>query len=422
MQAEAKPAFSEHSRQSAVEAHEDITTTPPTTSNDAAAGPEELNSAVNNNVETQSADAQKNTASTETERRPMSMEDYADSNSPVWNNLAYDDTASQQKAMKEAHDRMVTEGKVVEVPESTIQKTAESFPDLRGMKKADHTPILKQKMSEVKTSLRQFLSGLKGGNFEFEVNGNVLEAKLYDTGIKEVLEKITQDKANMLSQSDQIFKNAEYLYSLPDYDGDSNIYRWNYFYTPVKIGDSTVGVRIAVRDMVNPAESQIYNWGIKKAPTLDGGSPEQSSLSPDVSSVGGIDASLDGARPLPDTGSNPGGVSSDASSGNTGTVLNMEKIPRRLRPKRHSALMLPLTVYPPHSKMSTEDKLRIPEIRLSLHTSAMLLHRAAKSCRSCGKTHFGTTKRQRECRRKSVRIFHICPGLRSRAPQKPQAD
>lgn len=305
--------------QSAAETAGDITT-PPTPSNDAVARPEELNPAVNNDAEAQNADVQKNTAPNGTERRPMSMEDYADSNSPVWNNLAYDDTASQQKAMKEAHDRMVAEGKVVEVPESTMQKTAESFPDLRGMKKAERTPILKQKMSEVKASLRQFLSGLKGGNFEFEVNGNVLEAKLYDTGIKEVLEKITQDKANMLSQSDQIFKNAEYLYSLPDYEGNSEIYRWNYFYTPVKIGDSTVGVRIAVRDMKQTADgrsdSQIYNWGIKKAPTLDGGSPEQSSLSPDVSSVGDIDASLDGARRLPN-GSIPGGVSSDASEVST---------------------------------------------------------------------------------------------------------
>ena len=301
--------------QSVAETQGDITI-PPAPSNDAVARPATLNSAVNNDAETQNADVQKNTAPNGMERRPMSMEDYADSDSPVWNNLAYDDTASQQKAMKEAHDRMVTEGKVVEVPESTMQKTAESFPDLRGMKKAERTPILKQKMAEIKTSLRQFLSGLKGGDFEFEVNGNVLEAKLYDTGIKEVLEKITQDKANMLSQSDQIFKNAEYLYSLPDYDGDPNIYRWNYFYTPVKIGDSTVGVRIAVRDMATPNESQIYNWGIKKAPTLDGGSPEQSSLSPDVSSVGGIDASLDGARRLPN-GSIPGGVSSDASEVST---------------------------------------------------------------------------------------------------------
>lgn len=302
--------------QSATEAQGDITT-PPTPSNDAVSRPEELNSTVNNNVETQTTDTQKNTVPAGTERRPMSIEDYADSNSPVWNNLAYDDTSSQQKAMKEAHDRMVAEGKVVEVPESTMQKTAESFPDLRGMKKAERTPILKQKMSEVKASLRQFLSGLKGGNFEFEVNGNVLEAKLYDTGIKEVLEKITKDKANMLSQSDQIFRNAEYLYSLPDYEGNSEIYRWNYFYTPVKIGDSTVGVRIAVRDMVNPAESQIYNWGIKKAPTLDGAGDGVSRKPGDVSSVGGIDASLDGARPLPDTGSNPGGVSSDASEVST---------------------------------------------------------------------------------------------------------
>lgn len=87
---------------------------------------------------------------------------------------------------------------------------------------------------------------------------------LCDTGIKEVMEKVTEDKANMLSHSDQIFSNAEYLYSLPGYEGNLNIYRWNYFYTPVQIGDTTVGVRIAIRDMVMPAESQIYSWGIKR--------------------------------------------------------------------------------------------------------------------------------------------------------------
>ena len=257
---------------------------------------------------------QNNTASVaETGRQPISMEDYANRNSPVWNNLDYDDTASQQKTMQAAHNRMIQEGRVVIVPEETIQRTSDSFPDLRSMKKADRTPILKQKMSELKTSLRQFLSTLKGSNFEFEINGNVLEARLYDTGIKEVLEKVNQEKANMLSQSDQIFKNAEYLYSLPDYDGDPNVYRWNYFYTPVKIGDSTVGVRIALRDMASPAESQIYNWGIKKSPTLGGGSPELNSLSSDASSAGGTNASLDGARRLPNNGSIPGGVSSEAS-------------------------------------------------------------------------------------------------------------
>ena len=111
---------------------------------------------------------------------------------------------------------------------------------------------------------------MKKGHYEFEVNGNILEAKLYDTGVREVMDRVTQDKASMLYHSDEVFRSARYLYSTPDYDGDPNIYRWNYFYTPVQIGDQTVGVRVAVRDVANPQESQIYNWGIKKDASLDG--------------------------------------------------------------------------------------------------------------------------------------------------------
>lgn len=48
--------------------------------------------------------------------------------------------------------------------------------------------------------------------------------------------------------------------------------------------------------------------------------------------------------------------------------------------------------------------------------------RSARSFHSFGKTRCKRVRRQRECRRKSVSIFHICPGLRSRALQKPQAD
>jgi hypothetical protein len=63
--------------QSAAETAGDITT-PPTPSNDAVARPVELNSAVNNNAETQSADAQKNTATTGTENSRMSDADLQD--------------------------------------------------------------------------------------------------------------------------------------------------------------------------------------------------------------------------------------------------------------------------------------------------------------------------------------------------------
>lgn len=63
--------------QSAAEAQGDITT-PPTPSNDAVARPEELNSTVNNNVETQPTDTQKNTAPTGTENVRISDADLQD--------------------------------------------------------------------------------------------------------------------------------------------------------------------------------------------------------------------------------------------------------------------------------------------------------------------------------------------------------
>ena len=33
----------------------------------------------------------------------------------------------------------------------------------------------------------------------------------------------------------------------------------------IQIGNNVVGVRVAVRDLGTPKESQIYNWGIKQA-------------------------------------------------------------------------------------------------------------------------------------------------------------
>lgn len=63
--------------QSTAEAQGDITT-PPTPSNDAMARPETLNSAVNNNVETQTTDTQKNTAPTGTENVRISDADLQD--------------------------------------------------------------------------------------------------------------------------------------------------------------------------------------------------------------------------------------------------------------------------------------------------------------------------------------------------------
>ncbi len=127
--------------------------------------------------------------------------------------------------------------------------------------------------------------------YEFEVDGSVLEARIYSTAIKEVTKKLTEAKSNMLYQSEEIFNNVRYLYSTPDYEGNPDIYRWNYFYTPVQIGDDVVGVRVAVRDRIRSNESQIYHWGIKSdRPLAVPGSGNNSG--PIISSSGRSDNSV----------------------------------------------------------------------------------------------------------------------------------
>lgn len=245
----------------------------------------------------------------------MSMADFSDSNSPVWNMLEYGDESAKSDIMQSTHQQMVSEGKVVTVPESDIAEVNKHYPDLRSMKKAERTPILRSKMDELKSTLRNFLNTLKNVNYEFEVNGNVLDARLYNTGIEEVMHGIKQDKAAMLLSSNEIFKNARYMYSTPDYDGDPNIYRWNYFYSPVKIGDAVVGVRIAVRDMATTKESQIYNWKLKRNTALDGGGRlSNDSISSDVSSaVKSLDTIIAQTTP---------GVKSDNTTPQTQDVSN----------------------------------------------------------------------------------------------------
>lgn len=255
----------------------------------------------------------------------ISMEDFANNESSVWNNVAYEDDQTKNAIMRKAHNDMVQNGEVVTIPESVTNDVASHFPDMRGVSKAERTPVLKQKLSELKANLRRYLSGLKGASYEFDVNGNVLDARLYDTGIREVMDRVTQEKSSMLFGSDQIFRNAQYLYSTPDYDSNPNVYRWNYFYTPVQIGDQTVGVRIAVRDMKpttgTRAESQIYHWGIKKDTALDGGHPGETPKSAGVSSAASFNSTV--AQP-----GNP--VNQNVSANDMGAMRSQfESVPKQ---------------------------------------------------------------------------------------------
>ena len=218
------------------------------------------------------------------------MAAYAEANGNIRrNNIEYADNAARNAAQKALHDRMVNEGKILDLTENR-ENVSQYFPDLRSMPKAERKVILREKIKLLKDDLRTYLRQIKGASFEFEINGETIEAKLYNAGIQEVLKNLTQENSGMLFASEEIFKNAEYLYSTTDKRGNPEVSGWDYFYVPVKLGDDTAGVRIAVRNMIQPNEAQIYNWGIKKE-----------------------DAPLGGGGPLP-FGSASTGASSDASS------------------------------------------------------------------------------------------------------------
>ncbi len=201
-----------------------------------------------------------------------------------WDMIPYEDVEQQTQRMQTKHAEMVESGNVVEIPESEIKRIAEYYPDLRSMKKADRNVALKDKMKALKADLTEFLKGITKEKFDFTVNGNVIEARVYDAGVREVRKSLTQEKASMLTGSREIFNNAQYLYSTPDYENNPHIYRWNYFYSPVKLGEQVVGVRIAVRDMRSDDTHQIYNWNIKKS-ALAGGGLVNDQLPPNGSSA-----------------------------------------------------------------------------------------------------------------------------------------
>ena len=192
--------------------------------------------------------------------------------------IPYADTTARDQAQAKLHNRMVEEGKILSLTQNE-QAVEQYYPDLRSMPKKERIAILREKINALKADLRRYLNGLKNVSYEFEINGSTLEARLYGPGVNEAMEKITREKAEMLYASDEIFRNAEYLYSTEDKSGNPDINCWDYFYVPVALGEDPVGVRIAIRNRATTNESQIYNWSIKKDAALGGGGRLQNSSS-----------------------------------------------------------------------------------------------------------------------------------------------
>ncbi|MBQ6987449.1 MAG: hypothetical protein IJQ25_10745, partial [Oscillibacter sp.] len=68
----------------------------------------------------------------QTEEYPkMSMEDFVNQESPIWNQVDYEDEETKNIITRRVHQEMVDAGQVVEVPEETRNQVSGYYPDLR---------------------------------------------------------------------------------------------------------------------------------------------------------------------------------------------------------------------------------------------------------------------------------------------------
>lgn len=291
--------------QKASESQGDITT-PPMPSNDAVARPETLNSAVNNNVEVQNADVQKNTAPNGTESKGgivqrvknlLSGAKTAQQRNDVLSNMDFGETSAAIES------GMVNRS---ELPFATVSNTTpQVLVDRAG---AQNLPIIMDYSSV-------YLAAKKAGDLPGhyhdlgaevmaeipgKLNDPVLMVKLDNGRINEVVQ-LTDKKGNPILVSFELSK-------VKNLGGSFNAYnlmltafgaKTNYINKLTSNPNNTV----LINNM--PGATSQVNPQLNKLPGVI-----------NEAASGSIDASLDGARRLPN-GSIPGGVSSDASEVST---------------------------------------------------------------------------------------------------------
>lgn len=282
--------------QSAAEAQGDITT-PPTPSNDAVTRPVELNSTINNNAETQSVDAQKNTAPNGTES----------------NIGAY---------MKEEHHGNILDGIRQHIDEVSSMESVAQISGNEFQKTAADPRPLRERVIDFFNSIGNKVARKGFGDIALN-NAGVRDSLGHGYG---------KLKAATFAALPDVLRDGKII----SYDANYKNRGYESFLisAPVKVGSETVYVGAYV---IKDQQTQRYKVHEVLTTNKDGTQSFKTEPDPMGTDIrdyapSGVDASLDGARRLPN-GSIPGGVSSDASSGNTGTVLNMEKNSPQVTPE-----------------------------------------------------------------------------------------
>lgn len=282
--------------QSAAEAQGDITT-PPTPSNDAVTRPVELNSTINNNAETQSVDAQKNTAPNGTES----------------NIGAY---------MKEEHHGNILDGIRQHIDEVSSMESVAQISGNEFQKTAADPRPLRERVIDFFNSIGNKVARKGFGDIALN-NAGVRDSLGHGYG---------KLKAATFAALPDVLRDGKII----SYDANYKNRGYESFLisAPVKVGNETVYVGAYV---IKDQQTQRYKVHEVLTTNKDGTQSFKTEPDPMGADIrdyapSGVDTSLDGARRLPN-GSIPGDVSSDASSGNTGTVLNMERNSPQVTPE-----------------------------------------------------------------------------------------
>ena len=266
--------------QSVAEAQGDITT-PPAPSNDAVTRPEELNSTVNNNAETQNADVQKNT-----------VPNGAESNIGAY--------------MKEEHHENILDGIRQHIDEVSSMESVAQISGNEFQKTAADPRPLRERVIDFFNSIGNKVARKGFGDIALN-NAGVRDSLGHGYG---------KLKAATFAALPDVLRDGKII----SYDANYKNRGYESFLisAPVKVGNETVYVGAYV---IKDQKTQRYKVHEVLTTNKDGTQSFKTEPDPMGTDIrdyapSGVNASLDGARRLPN-GSIPGGVSSDASEVST---------------------------------------------------------------------------------------------------------
>lgn len=166
------------------------------------------------------------------------------------------DTAGKESALAEAYDKVVKQGKGVEISEADLKK----YQDIRDDPEQTLIEAVKKYYEE----------SLKGTSVEVTANDGVVEIRFENDGKKKSVGwRMKADKAATFEKLHQLTENAEYAYSEVNRNENerTSIPMFHYFVNNAKIAGRDIPVKIQVRDVItraNSKETRYYTHTLEK--------------------------------------------------------------------------------------------------------------------------------------------------------------